>query len=186
MLALSAIADDAQCSKCHAPLFQRKSVHGAVPMGCRTCHVEMDAASPHQVRGKVAKGLAGEPLALCNDCHEKRLYEGKVVHAPVAAGICLVCHDPHASDHAGLLRKPPATLCLDCHPEIAKTPHVIAGFSRSGHPLGEEGRERPAQDPLRPGKKFYCAACHEPHRSELPALNRFPKGMSSCRNCHRM
>jgi predicted CXXCH cytochrome family protein len=82
------------------------------------------------------------------------------------------------------LKAEPATLCLDCHPDIKKGPHVIAGFTRSGHPLGNDKKE--AQDPLRPGKKFYCASCHEPHRSELPKLNRFGKGMVACQQCHKM
>lgn len=186
VLAAPAPTGDDACVKCHAALFQKKSVHGAVPMGCSTCHVAMDAEAPHKVRGKVAKGLPMEPSAQCLNCHESKLFAGKVVHAPVAAGLCLVCHDPHASEHAGLLKKAPATLCLDCHPDVGKTPHVIAGFSRAGHPLGEDGKGKMTDDPSRPGKKFYCASCHEPHSAALPALMRFRNGMSSCQKCHKI
>jgi predicted CXXCH cytochrome family protein len=186
LLAPAHAADGDECAKCHAALFQKSSVHGAVSLGCKSCHVPMDAESPHKVRGKVAKGLPMEANAQCLTCHEKKHFEGKVVHGPVAAGLCLACHDPHASDHLGLLRKPPAEQCLDCHPEVSKGPHVIAGFSRSGHPLGENGKTKQTEDPLRPGRKFYCVSCHEPHSSELPRLNRFPKGMDSCLKCHRM
>jgi len=176
-------AQDKPCLECHAELAQKKVVHAAVHMGCTICHAELDTRNvPHKSKGKSAKGLSAEGPALCANCHDKTLFEGKVVHGPVAAGMCLGCHDPHASDNIGLLKKDPATLCLDCHSDIRKGPHVIAGFTRTGHPLGNEKRE--VQDPLRPGKKFYCAGCHEPHRSELPKLRRFPLGMVSCQKCH--
>lgn len=186
-LALPARAADNPCLACHAALAQKKVVHAAVHMGCGSCHAKLDASVvPHKPTGKFAKGLSAEVPALCADCHDKDLFEGKVVHGPVAAGACLGCHNPHASDHQGLLKTEPATLCLDCHSDIAKGPHVIAGFTRSGHPLGNEKKGKEADDPLRPGKKFYCAGCHEPHRSELPKLNRFGKGMVSCQKCHKM
>ena len=175
---------DKACLQCHAALAQKKVVHAAVHMGCASCHAELDASAvPHKSKGKIAKGLSAEGPALCANCHDKKLFEGKIVHAPVAAGLCLGCHNPHSSDNQGLLKAEPATLCLDCHPDIKKGPHVIAGFSSSGHPLGNDKNE--AQDPLRPGKKFYCASCHEPHRSTLPKLTRFAKGMASCQTCHK-
>lgn len=177
-----AYADDSPCLKCHAEIVNKMAAHKK----CEDCHVGLDASvEPHKTNGKTAKQLAAEGSSLCVNCHEQKLFKGKVVHAPVEEGKCLVCHDPHASDHLGLLKMDPATLCLDCHPDIKKGPHVIAGFSRAGHPLGNDKKE--AQDPLRPGKKFYCAACHEPHRSELPKLSRFvSKGMVSCQKCHKM
>lgn len=154
-------------------------------MGCKTCHAEIDAsAMPHKSKGKFAKGLSAEVPAHCGTCHEAKLFQGKVVHGPVAAGLCTGCHNPHATDNAGLLVKAPATLCLDCHVDAKKKPHAIVGFSGGGHPLGDAKKE--VADPLRGGKPFYCAACHEPHRSKLPRLTRFDKGMGSCRKCHKM
>ena len=177
-------AQNAECLKCHAGVADKKVVHGALNMGCATCHSEIDASSvPHKFKGKFAKGLSAEGPALCAKCHDKKLFEGKFIHAPVAEGMCLGCHNPHSSDNQGLLKKSPAALCLDCHPDIAKGPHVIAGFSRSGHPLGNDKKE--VQDPLRPGKIFYCAGCHEPHRSELPKLTRYGNGMAACQKCHK-
>jgi predicted CXXCH cytochrome family protein len=180
---LPALAEDKPCLDCHAALIQKKTVHPAVQMGCEVCHAEIDASTvPHKSTGKNAKGLLADAPALCLNCHDQKLFEGKVVHGPVAAGMCLGCHNPHASDNQGMLKKEPATLCLDCHPDIKKGPHVIAGFTRSGHPLGNDKKE--VQDPLRPGKKFYCASCHEPHRSEQPQLTRYGKGMAACQKCH--
>jgi predicted CXXCH cytochrome family protein len=178
---------DAECLRCHSALTQKKVVHGAVSIGCASCHPGMDAASPHQSKGRFPKGLAKDAVAVCIDCHEQALYEGKVVHAPVATGTCILCHDPHASDHLGLLRKPPVAQCLECHAEVAKAPHVVAGFSRAGHPLGETAPGRaPKEDPLRPGRPFYCVSCHEPHRSALPRLMKSRNGMASCQACHRI
>jgi len=180
-----ACAQDGACLGCHAALTQKPVVHAATRMGCAICHAEIDASAvPHKSKGKIAKGLAAEAPALCMNCHDKKLFEGKVVHGPVAAGMCLGCHNPHSSDNQGLLNKEPAALCLDCHPDIRKGPHVIAGFSRSGHPLGIEKKD--VADPMRPGKKFYCASCHEPHRSDRPRLNRFEKGMAFCQKCHKI
>jgi predicted CXXCH cytochrome family protein len=184
-LALPAKAQNAECLKCHAALANTKVTHAAMQKACVTCHSQLDASTtPHKSGGKAPKGLAEDVPALCIKCHERKLFEGKSVHAPVTGGLCLGCHNPHGSDNLGLLNKEPAALCLDCHPEVKKGPHVIAGFTRSGHPLGNDAKEVP--DPLRPGKKFYCAACHEPHRAELPKLSRFPKGMASCQLCHKM
>lgn len=184
---LPSIAQSADCTsaKCHAGLTQKRVVHGAVPMGCPTCHGKLDARSvPHKSIGASPKGLSAEGPALCAACHEGKLFRGKFVHGPVAAGNCGLCHSPHASDHAGLLVKEPAALCLDCHAEVRRRPHVVVGFSGGGHPMGEA--KKAVADPLRGGKPFYCVACHEPHRSELPKLGRFERGMASCQKCHKI
>jgi predicted CXXCH cytochrome family protein len=185
--ALPAHAQEVDCSKCHADLVQKKVVHAAVQMGCKTCHDQLDAgAVPHKSKGKFAKGLSAEPPALCTNCHESKMFQGKVIHGPVAAGMCVACHNPHASDNVGLLTKEPAALCLDCHSDVKKRPHLVVGFSGGGHPMGDAKKAKEVADPLRPGKPFYCAACHEPHRSDLPRLARFGKGTSSCQKCHNI
>ncbi len=53
--------------------------------------------------------------------------------------------------------------------------------------IGADAKSRKAEDPLRPGRRFSCVSCHEPHRSSLPKLGRFEQGVSaSCQRCHRM
>lgn len=186
-VALPAQAQAVDCAECHADLTEKKFVHKALKKGCKTCHEQLDTSTKrHKSKGKFALGLTAEPPALCLDCHENELFKGKVVHGPVAAGKCMDCHDPHGSDNVGLLKKEPAALCLDCHADVKKKPHVVVGFSGGGHPLGDAKKAKTVEDPLRPGTPFYCAACHEPHRSELPRLNRFGKGMSTCQKCHNM
>lgn len=179
-------ADDASCVKCHAAVASGRSVHAAVEMGCDICHAQLDASAvPHRSTAKFPKGLSAEPAALCLKCHEAALFEGGSGHAPVVSGPCMACHNPHASPNVGLLKKKPASLCLDCHSEVANSRHMVAGITRRGHPLGNENKE--VQDPLRPGKPFYCAACHEPHKSGLPRLLRIDSklGMGVCQKCHQ-
>lgn len=185
---LPSVAQDDACAQCHPRLMKGRYVHGAVRMGCASCHDATDASVvPHRpVAGR--KPAVIDARTLCLRCHERSLFEGPIQHAPVASGLCLVCHDPHASEHVAMLKKPPATLCLDCHPDVARAPHVTAGVARPGHPLGGDSRKPgpPVEDPLRPGRPFYCGSCHEPHRSSLPYFLRMPKGMQACMKCHRM
>lgn len=185
---LASAAGEEGCARCHARSLQGRYAHGAGRLECAACHAAIDASVvPHR------PGAGGKPAAVdapgaCLRCHERHLFEGSVRHAPADAGMCLVCHSPHASDQIALLRKPPATLCLDCHPDVGKTPHVTAGVARPGHPVGGDSRKpgTPVEDPLRPGRPFYCASCHEPHRSTLPYLLRMPKGTRACLECHKM
>ncbi len=185
----AARAQEVNCLQCHRALTEKKHVHPAVQMGCAVCHADLDAGVlPHKVKGKLAKGLSAEPPDLCHGCHDRKMFEGKFTHAPAAAGLCTTCHDPHASEHPKLARKAGAALCLDCHSEIANQPHVIAGFGRNSHPLGIEHKATVAQDPLRPGRTFYCGSCHEPHRADYARLTRLDAKSTTgfCQNCHRV
>lgn len=184
-----ASAQQADCLTCHRALAERKVVHAAVNIGCTACHSELEtAAVPHKIKGKLAKGLAGPPPGLCYGCHDSKSFEGKSTHAPAAAGLCLTCHDPHGAERPGLSRQPGATLCLSCHSDVKNTPHVLAGFSGKGHPLGEEPKASAVEDPLRPGRPFYCGSCHEPHRADYARLTRFDaKSMTGfCDKCHKI
>jgi len=185
LLALTAseVSAALDCLYCHRPMTMNKTVHAAVHMGCPTCHENLDVRRvPHLNKGPFPKGLRAEVPALCISCHEQALFEGNMVHAPVNTGLCLECHNPHSSNYPGLLKKKPAALCLNCHSDIENSEHLISGLSTKGHPLGNI-REN-VEDPKRPGKTFYCASCHEPHRSTLPKLSRYGLGMTSCQTCH--
>ena len=179
--ASAAASSNQTCVECHAELVKKVVVH----KDCSGCHTNIkNRDAPHSPTGQSAKELAATGVAMCTTCHKPAMFQGKVVHSPIEDGDCMLCHSPHDSPYQGLLKVAPATLCLDCHAEVKKGPHVIAGFSRSGHPLGDDAKS--AVDPLRPGKQFYCVSCHEPHRSERPKLNRFPVGMETCLKCHKM
>lgn len=174
-----AAAEPVLCMNCHdGQKFKKKTVHGAPEKGCFVCH------EPHS--SKQNNLLKAAVPQLCVSCHKERTYYGKGLHSAVSGGRCLKCHGPHGSDQSVLLVKPPAETCLECHDDIKEAPHMLAGFSRKGHPIGDEKRPQPAADPLRPGKPFYCASCHEPHKSDFPKLLRMdPKqGMNACLKCH--
>lgn len=174
-------AESELCLTCHEkPKFKNKSTHAALDKGCSGCH------DPHSSKHK--KLLKSPTPDLCYTCHDKKGYSGKGVHDAVKSGNCRSCHDSHASENAGLLKKPPAEVCLECHDDIKEAPHLVAGFSRNGHPLGDEKRAKPVEDPLRPGKPFYCGSCHQPHKSDFPKLQRLdPKqSMGICQKCHQM
>jgi len=177
-------AADNPCLECHAKVLDKPVVHAAAKRRCTKCHEDAKADVPHDAKDSPRPRRLGDSPDLCMGCHEQELFVGKFVHAPVGAGKCLGCHDPHASEYVALLKTKPATLCLDCHDSVKKKPHVVASFSQRGHPLGDG--ETQAEDPLRPGTPFYCAGCHEPHRSEYRSLMRWNPAQMSCQKCHQM
>jgi len=172
----------ALCYNCHdKSKFTGKQVHAPIGAGmCTSCH------SPHQSDNE--KLLIGTAPDLCYNCHDKAAFSNKNVHAPVAGGMCLGCHKPHAAAEPYLLKNDAVRLCLECHPAIKTTPHAIAGFGGDGHPLGYlQKKKKPLEDPSRPGKRFYCGSCHNPHSTDTPKLFRFEakSGMALCGNCHK-
>lgn len=169
------------CNNCHDKAkFTGKVVHSPVVAGmCTSCH------APHQSDNE--KLLTGQAPDLCYNCHDKAGFSNKLVHMPVAGGMCLECHRPHATAETYLLKSDPVKLCLECHPKVKQTPHAVAGFSAGGHPLGYLKKKKPVPDPSRPGKRFYCGSCHNPHSSDSPNLFRFgaKSGMELCTQCHK-
>jgi predicted CXXCH cytochrome family protein len=175
------------CYGCHDKAkFTMKTVHGAIGMGCTSCH------NPHASNND--KLLPAPVPDLCFMCHDKAGFTRKNVHMPVESGMCLSCHSPHSSDQQGLLLKPTHEVCFECHEDVGKRPHAIAGFSPTGHPLGlpktdrkgKEVKKKPVMDPKREGKLFTCASCHNPHSSDYPRLFRYQakSAMELCAHCH--
>jgi predicted CXXCH cytochrome family protein len=76
--------------------------------------------------------------SLCYECHKNRSVMYRHVHGPVAAGKCLICHDPHGSGLKGLVRKDPGELCTSCHDQPSAREHT-------------SNRTR------------VCTLCHDPH-----------------------
>ena len=86
-----------ECSDCHNP-------HGAFPptwrMGQRPRMIEQAATNK-------------EP---CIQCHADKFGPFVFEHASSAVEGCEICHQPHGSTNAKLLRRPVVfTLCLECH-----------------------------------------------------------------------
>jgi predicted CXXCH cytochrome family protein len=168
----------ALCESCHGKIVgKKKNKHKAMEKnGCTACHL------PHAA--KYDKLLKAPVPSLCKRCHEKTKFDGAVVHKPVQEAKCAACHNPHASDSESLLAKSTSASCIECHKDIKEGSHVVAGFSRKGHPLGIEGV--PVPDTQRPGKFFNCVSCHEPHAGPFGKLVRIdPKlGVAVCQKCH--
>lgn len=82
---------------------------------------------------------------VCERCH-KQVDKSKVLHGPVAMGLCAACHDSHGSTEDSFLRIPYKALCEDCHNQpVGEKHHKIAGDSA-------------------------CIKCHDPHGSSKPFM----------------
>ncbi len=58
--------------------------------------------------------VAGIP-ELCYQCHDTPSVNQGWIHGPVAAGECVICHEPHRSENPFLLKKPVPEMCYLCH-----------------------------------------------------------------------
>jgi predicted CXXCH cytochrome family protein len=141
------------------------SAHKAVLEGrCTTCH------DPH------FSGNAGllrkPPKALCAECHAP-LVDGPpgegwpVTHKPVAEAKCRLCHRPHTSNTAALLKSPLPQPCRPCHGK----------FFAALDGAGVRSRHEPAVSGA-------CGACHEVHGSRSAVLLREGVRETLCRKCH--
>jgi predicted CXXCH cytochrome family protein len=149
----STAAAEESCSAvaCHGPILEGKNAHPPTE-SCESCHES--TASPHPQQGKKTFKLGAEQPDLCTTCHEALGTKGHV-HPPVKDGTCTTCHDPHSSDHAGLLLKPEKDTCVGCH----------AGVLRKGATV--------LHGPIAEGR---CTPCHDPHGSQHAGLlvDRYP------------
>lgn len=120
-----------QCSDCHNP-------HGAPAPTWRM------AARPRLVD----QGLANEQPCLV--CHSDKRGPFVFEHAAVRVDGCEVCHAPHGSPNARLLRRPVVfTLCLECH--------------NGGGSFGRTGQGIPVQSPshnMAEPRYQNCTTCH--------------------------
>jgi predicted CXXCH cytochrome family protein len=100
---------------------------------------------------------------------------------------CFDCHDVHGTGNYAQLRKPPETLCLDCHgPQSANGPRTATLEQHTHHPAGSPGS--------------HCVACHMPaiesegvpntfvhahtFRFVTPAMSAQYKIPNPCTGCH--
>ncbi|HAM53287.1 MAG TPA: hypothetical protein DCP92_22285 [Nitrospiraceae bacterium] len=153
----SSSAEYTDCTKCHVtkPYLKGKVLHPAVEMGCSVCHPDA-----HKKDTKNPLGLASDVPQLCFMCHDSKTFSDKVIHAPVAAGICTTCHSPHSSDNGKLLRSPVPKLCYTCH---------------------EKFDNKYVHAPVAAGM---CLTCHTPHAGRNEALLLKPL-KETCVQCHQ-
>jgi predicted CXXCH cytochrome family protein len=170
------------CLECHGDLERGKSVHAALAMGCESCHTAIDATdTPHIKKNKIKRGLSALPPELCFGCHDRLLFNKKVVHAALGKG-CSGCHNPHASNAASLLIAPVENLCMTCHDKQLSGKHIMAGYS-----LGDRHPTKGTTDPAKPSRDLSCVSCHNPHSSSQQKLfvNEASSPASLCLMCHK-
>lgn len=106
---------------------------------CNQCH-------KNEFTAQVSK--AAVPAEICRECHTNLGAEMRVIHGPVAANQCVICHQPHRSSEQHLLRVSGSALCFQCH-----------------MPFDLSNRVAEHQD-----AKIDCMSCHHAHGGETHAL----------------
>lgn len=161
------------CSPCHVAHGPARRVALSAPRGvtlCRSCHSRDGGASAERM------SAGGHPVDV--------EYEGE----PVS---CATCHDPHRPTPEGeavattrFLRKPAATLCVDCHAEQ----EAVVGSRHDVTVVAPKSANLDQMPALAGGP---CLGCHEMHPGV--AQQRFsrllgPQGIDDverlCRSCH--
>lgn len=166
------------CLICHDKPAYAQNKHAGLGAGCTGCHNAH--AAQH---GRL---VTPDATTLCFTCHERKEFEAKFVHDPVAGGSCTDCHAVHATEHAALLAEPPVAVCLGCHKKVKKSPHATIDFTGKGHPVG--GEKPGLMNPANPKEPFYCGSCHHPHMANERKLLRFDQRspMGFCQQCHKI
>lgn len=111
---------------------------------CDSCH----PASDLQLEIGMASNVTPLESSVCLKCHGNIPNEKPVMHGPVAAAECLMCHAPHESGVAHLLRLRSPRLCMQCH---------AAGTTLSTRPEHHDD-------------KADCLECHVGHGSTKHGL----------------
>ena len=125
-----------------------------------------------------ADGTAHKNRMQGNDFVQSLMYQRGVT--------CASCHDAHGTANDAQLRKPMATICLDCHaPNSPNGPHVASLEDHTHHAKGSAGSE--------------CVACHMPKIQQTianvnvrshtfkfitPAMSEQLKIPNACTGCH--
>jgi len=155
----AAFGEESPCLGCHSEFKKpAKTVHPAMGMGCESCHQAAGGMKHPEQKGSMK--LTQDIPGLCFGCHDQSKFQGKVVHSPVAGGMCTSCHNPHQSEYAKLLISDQPDVCYNCHDKAAFTKKIV-------HPAVMMG----------------CTSCHSPHATDNPRL--LPKAINVlCVTCH--
>jgi DmsE family decaheme c-type cytochrome len=121
-------------------------------MTCSDCHNPHGANAPTWRMGvrprMVKQSLANEEP--CLRCHIDKRGPFLFEHAAVRVDGCEVCHAPHGSTNARLLRRPVTfTLCLECH-------NGLGNFGRQGDGVALQSASHNMADP----RYQNCTTCH--------------------------
>ena len=104
-------------------------------------HVPVLEGRCDECHAGVRRPAAKAESETCKSCHRKLAMIYPYVHGPLAAGKCVVCHEPHGSSWPALTIADARTMCTTCHDQPGSLDHV------------EKARSR------------VCYLCHNPHAS---------------------
>lgn len=173
--------NDVACADCHTSHAASDPVLGTAtqPEVCFDCHQEqrmqflkayahplrqgkMDCAGCHSTHGEAGDWqFARQTLnQTCFDCHAEKRGPYLWEHAPVAED-CGNCHNPHGSNHPGMLTMRGPMLCQGCH---AQEGHPSVPGDGDGLPSGMPSQFLLGQN---------CQNCHtQAHGSNHPSGSR--------------
>ncbi|PLX86904.1 MAG: cytochrome C [Desulfuromonas sp.] len=127
---------------------------------CTSCHDP--ATETHPATETQDFILIADGAELCSQCHDMS-FDQSQIHAPVASGECLICHQPHGRTAETTLKGDGLkNLCLMCHDGFDPELEYVHG-------------------PVAVGA---CTVCHDPHQSDQPF--RLLKPVKQlCLSCHQ-
>ncbi len=165
------------CMKCHS-VGNKKKIKKVVDMKAAYRHkpAEKSCVECHEAHTSNFKKLLKDEgkMNLCLDCHSrlekhidmrKWIKKVKYKHGAITDSKrkCLECHDPHATNHKGILRKQQVKMCLSCHDKEVKSDEDGGMLMNMAKHLKENPIwHKPIKDVKKEGG---CAACHNPHGS---------------------
>lgn len=136
---LTASTEPEVCFDCHQQQRTQAMKPYAHPildgkMGCSSCHSAHGETGNDQFVRQTANDT-------CYDCHAEQRGPYLWEHAPVSEN-CGDCHDPHGSNHPGMLVLRGPMLCQGCHsqsghPSIAQDASGLPGGTPSPYLLGQ-------------------------------------------------
>jgi predicted CXXCH cytochrome family protein len=187
-------AKDNLCLTCHQTglnVPEKGSRHGALDMGCETCHIT------HKT-GEVGKiefdyHLAKAPPALCVGCHDVKGADLQKAHQnqPFETANCVSCHDPHQSAAPKLMAEfthPPFAdrQCEVCHAPAQNGKVVLTQTDAKALCVtchDDKAKLIESAKVPHPGAAGDCTDCHSPHASRQPGLPK-TNAVDICLGCH--
>lgn len=153
------------CATCHRNVVERPArKHSTTVNGqCLTCHQQF--VKPWRIGFPTNK-----TEDICFSCHtgKKSWRQQKVIHGPLNAGGCTLCHNPHGDEYRyQLWAEGAVALCIACHSDKEnlvskdKPLRFVHGIIQGGG----------------------CVACHDPHAGDQPFM--LYKSINElCVGCH--
>jgi len=184
------------CLTCHSEIaaqIAKPVLHGAVDMGCGTCHTTHKSEPVSQPEGMFH--LTRPLPALCLDCHDAEDAALKQAHQnqPFSEANCAGCHNPHGSDRPKLINNFAhmpfvEKMCDACHAEPQNGKIALVEGARKDvclacHPTVGEQVDQATVKHGALDVDSGCVGCHSPHATAYQRqLRQGP--VRTCLTCH--